>query len=231
MLKNIKSSYFSQIIFSFISEKRKLELFKYNKDIQNKLDITLYDFRQFSQKYIKYETKNKGKEYNFKDDTLIYEGEYLNGEKSKGKEYDCDILIFEGEYLNGQKWNGKGYDKNNNIAYELKNGKGYVKEYKDDKLIFEGEYKYGKRNGKGKEYDYNDNLIFEGEYINGKRNGKGKEYNNNCTIKFEGEYLYNHKIKGKTLINNKLEFEGEFLYDKKWKGKEYDEVSKQKVGK
>jgi len=28
-------------------------------------------------------------------------------------------------------------------------------------LIFEGEFKYGKRNGKGKEYDNNDKLIFE----------------------------------------------------------------------
>ena len=35
-----------------------------------------------------------------------------------------------------------------------------------------------KRNGKGKEYDYDGNLIFEGEYLNGKRNGKGKEYYN-----------------------------------------------------
>ena len=44
-------------------------------------------------------------------------------------------------------------------------------------MIFEGEYLNGKRNGKGKEYDYYGNLIFEGEYLNGKRwNGKGKEY-------------------------------------------------------
>ena len=39
---------------------------------------------------------------------LIFEGEYLNGEKNgKGKEYDSDgILIYEGEYLNGER-NGK----------------------------------------------------------------------------------------------------------------------------
>ena len=55
-----------------------------------------------------------------------------------------------------------------------------VKEYnKDDILLFEGEYLNGKRNGKGKEYDYKNFknfLIYEGEYLNGKRNGKGKEY-------------------------------------------------------
>ena len=36
---------------------------------------------------------------------LIFEGEYLNGEKNgKGKEYDeLGTLIFEGEYQNGVK--------------------------------------------------------------------------------------------------------------------------------
>ena len=36
-------------------------------------------------------------------------------------------------------------------------------------VIQEGEYINGKRNGKGKEYDYNGKLIFEGEYLNGER--------------------------------------------------------------
>ena len=54
---------------------------------------------------------------------------------------------------------------------EKEMGKG--KEYNyDGDLIFEGEYLNGKRNGKGKEYDYYDGkLIFEGEYLNGKRKG------------------------------------------------------------
>ena len=41
---------------------------------------------------------------------FIYEGEFKNGKKNgKCKEYDIDHeLIFEGEYLDGQKWNGKG---------------------------------------------------------------------------------------------------------------------------
>ncbi len=52
---------------------------------------------------------------------LIFEGEYLNG---KGKEYyNYDKIIFEGEYLNGKKWNGKGYNINNEIEYEIINGK------------------------------------------------------------------------------------------------------------
>ena len=63
-------------------------------------------------------------------------------------------MIFEGEYLNGKKWNGRINNENdNNIIYELKNGKGYFIEVMNDKhLLFEGEFLNGLRNGKGKEY-------------------------------------------------------------------------------
>ena len=67
-----------------------------------------------------------------------------------------------------------------------RNGKGKEYDY-EGKLKFEGEYLKGTRNGKGKEYKYCE-LKFEGEYLNGKRNGKGKEYNMFGTLIFEGEY-------------------------------------------
>ena len=46
-----------------------------------------------------------GKGKNYCDGILIYEGEYLNGERNgRGKEYERNgKLIFEGEYLNGEK--------------------------------------------------------------------------------------------------------------------------------
>ena len=63
--------------------------------------------------------KCKGKEY---DDNLIYEGEYLNGQKNGyGKEYNYDgKLIFEGKYLNGKMWEGKRieYDYKYNLIFE-----------------------------------------------------------------------------------------------------------------
>ena len=95
-------------------------------------------------------------------------------------------------------WNGKGYNNNDNIEFEINEGKGYIKEYNYyGKLEFEGEYLNGERNGKGKEYNYFDGeLIFEGEYLNGKRNGKGKEYNFLGNLIFEGEFL-NGKRNGK----------------------------------
>ena len=50
---------------------------------------------------------------------LIYEGNYLNGERhGKGKEYALNHLVFEGEYLNGKRWTGKAYDRvNNELMY------------------------------------------------------------------------------------------------------------------
>ena len=81
--------------------------------------------------YLNGEPHGKGKEYDDFDGNLEYEGEYINGKRNgKGKEYYSKRrLKFEGEYLNGKRWEGKGYDTNNNVVYELKNGKGLVKEY------------------------------------------------------------------------------------------------------
>ena len=85
---------------------------------------------------------------------LIFDGEYINGNK-KGKEYNNEgVLIFEGEYLDGKKWNGK------------------IKEYSFDKLEFEGQLKNGKRNGYGKEYFSDGTLCFAGNYLNGQRINK-----------------------------------------------------------
>ena len=51
-------------------------------------------------------------------DHLIYEGEYINGERNgKGKEYDIkNRIIYEGEYLKGKRHGkGKEYDNDNII--------------------------------------------------------------------------------------------------------------------
>ena len=89
---NIKSIYFSRILFSHLDEKIKLKVIKYNKKLQNNLDIKLINYKLYSGKYIIYETKFKGKEYDgYNNNDLIFEGEYLNGEKNgKGKEYNND---------------------------------------------------------------------------------------------------------------------------------------------
>ena len=52
--------------------------------------------------------RKEGKEYNY-DEKLVYEGEYLNGQRNgKGKIYNNDSeLIYEGEIKNGKR-HGKG---------------------------------------------------------------------------------------------------------------------------
>ena len=110
MLDNIKSIYFLKIIFLPIADIRKLELIKYNKTLQQKIDIKLINYKIFSRRYIIFNTNGKGKEYNSYNDNLVFEGEYLNRKRNgKGKEYNekFGTLIFEGEYLDGKR-NGKG---------------------------------------------------------------------------------------------------------------------------
>ena len=139
MLNKIKSLFILKKSFLHLSEKVKLNLFVHNKKFQYKFNIEIIDYKRISGRYIIYERKGKGKEYNSYNDKLIYEGEYLNGKRNgKGKEYNEEgYIIYEGEYLNG-KLNGKG------------------KEYYNGKLIFEGEYKNGLRKGQKNEFKSNE---------------------------------------------------------------------------
>ena len=109
LIENIKSFDVIKKIFSNLDEKIKLKSIKNNKKIQNIIHINLNNYKIFSGRYIEYETKGKGKEYNYWSGQLEYEGEYLNGKRNgKGKEYNWNgKLKFEGEYLNGKR-NGKG---------------------------------------------------------------------------------------------------------------------------
>ena len=220
ILNDLKSAYLRKNLFFFLSEKQKLEIIKYNKELQSNLFVDIYDYMYFSRvdrceliidkngkgeqtyfhSHIVYEgdflhgKKNgKIKKYSYKfydknDKKLIFEGEYKNGLRDgKGKEYyENGKLKFEGEFLNGNVLNGKGYNIKGELDYEIINGNGYIKEYDEKRnyLIYEGEYKNMKRNGKGKEYNYDGKIIFEGEYLDGKRwNGKG--YNNQSEIEYE----------------------------------------------
>ena len=99
---------------------------------------------------------------------------------------------------------------------------GYIKELFDGKEL-KGEYKNGKKNGKGKEFDYNGIIKFEGEYLNGERNGKGKEYNNEGELIFEGNYSEGIRDGYAKLYNEgKLIFKGEYSDGKiKGSGDEY----------
>ena len=212
--KSIESLYILKYIFSFLSEKQKLKIIIYNKDLQKKLDINIDNYKRIRGIYRVIERNGKGKEFNIYGE-LEFEGEYLSGKKyGKGKEYygKRDIyyigifesininlnekkyfqLKFEGEFWDDKRWNGKGYNINGKVKYILKNGNGYVEEYIKD-MKFEGEYLKGEKNGNGKEYYFilsNFNFF---EY-NGENNVEKKKYKK-CKI-YEGEYL-NGKSYGK----------------------------------
>ena len=191
VLLHIKSEKNIKEIFSYLSEKHILKLIIYHKQLQNLLGFDINQYKKISGKYKILEENGKGREFLINTNILIFEGEYLKGEKNgKGKEYNNNgILKFEGEYLKGKR-NGKGkeYNMNGKIGFDIIIRIG--NEYNNDReLIYEGEYLNGERNGKGKEYDKNGKLEYEGEYLNGERNGKGKEYNNDGKLIYEGEYL------------------------------------------
>ena len=109
-----------KIIFSFLNEKKKLNIIICNKKIQKKLEINIKNYEKISERYKIGERNGKGKEYNYFNDKLEFEGEYLNGKKNgKGKEYFSNgELYFEGEYLNGNKLRGMEYDINGILIYE-----------------------------------------------------------------------------------------------------------------
>ena len=85
MLKNIKSSYFIKILFSYIRDEIKLKLIQYNKNFQKIAEINVVNYKFLSGKYIIYEKCGKIKEFCGYNDNLIFEGEYSNC-KEIGKE-------------------------------------------------------------------------------------------------------------------------------------------------
>ena len=54
MLKNIKSTYFIKLIFTYIDESEKLKLVKCNKSLQKNMNLSIINFKHFSGKYLIY---------------------------------------------------------------------------------------------------------------------------------------------------------------------------------
>ena len=218
MLKNVKSFYFTKIVFSFLNDKLKLDFVKYNKKMQAYLDLDINHYKLFAGKYIIYEGNKKGKEYDF-NNKLIFEGEYLNRKKhGKGKLYNnSGDLIFEGNYFNGKR-NGKGkgieilegFNDSHTLIFEGEyrndkkwNGNIYQKDNKffaNNNSINEKKRIYEIKEGNGilKTYNiFSQYLLSEAEFKNGELNGKCKEYYPNEILLFEGEYKNGKKWNGK----------------------------------
>ena len=104
-LRAINSIYIKKSIFSFLLEKQKLKMIQYSKELQKICIIDIEYYKKISGKYKIVGNNGKWKEYIINANIMIFEGEYLNGERNgKGKEYYKNgKLKFDEEYLNGKK--------------------------------------------------------------------------------------------------------------------------------
>ena len=116
-------------------EKRQWLLILYNKNLQDKLNKRLINYKILIRK------NGYGKVYKY--EKVIYDRVFSDGKRNgKGKEFNVDgDILFEGENLNGKKWKGKGKEYHN-----------------ENNLIFEGEYSNGEIRVKIKDY-YRSGLI------------------------------------------------------------------------
>jgi len=94
---SVKSEYILKKIFSFLKDKEKLLLIRYNKFYQKLLEVNIKFYKKISGKIKIGEKNGYGKELYFHSFTLGFKGYYKNGKRNgKGKEYNYrGKLIFK----------------------------------------------------------------------------------------------------------------------------------------
>ena len=91
MLLILKSKYILQFIFDNLSKRKSLNFIKYNKNIQNQIDININDYKEFSEIYSSIEMEiipvnNKyGKFINIDKENEIFYHIYFNNNKEEIK--------------------------------------------------------------------------------------------------------------------------------------------------
>ena len=93
-LKKIKSNYFLSKIYYNISKKKSLEIVKYNKKLQNRINLSIKDYKEYSETFTTIELeiipcKDKyGKFINInKNDKLFYHIYFNDNKKEKNNKY------------------------------------------------------------------------------------------------------------------------------------------------
>ena len=91
IFKNLKGDYFLQKLFNHLSKKKSLEIIKYNKSIKNKINISIVDYKEYSDIYSSIEielkpAKNKyGNFININKENENYFHIYFNDKKPEIK--------------------------------------------------------------------------------------------------------------------------------------------------
>ena len=91
IFKNLKSDYFIRIIFNNLQKRRALEIVKYNKNIKNRINININNYKEYLEKYspIEIEIKpiknKKGKFITILEENKKFIHIYFNNDKEEIK--------------------------------------------------------------------------------------------------------------------------------------------------
>ena len=91
IFNNLKSDYFLQLLFKILVKKKSLDIIKYNKNIKNRININIKDYKEYSEIYTSIEIELKpvnnkyGRFINIKKENKIYYHIYFNDNKEEIK--------------------------------------------------------------------------------------------------------------------------------------------------
>ena len=99
IFKNLKSDYFLQILFNNLMKKKTLDIIKYNKNIKDRINITIKDYKEYSEIYSQIELEIKpankiyGKFIKINEENKMYYHIYFNDNKEEIKKNHLMIMI------------------------------------------------------------------------------------------------------------------------------------------
>ena len=77
--ESLKSDYFLQILFNNIKKKKSIDIVKYNKNIKKRINISINDYKEYSENYSSIEIEIKPVNNKFgKFFNIIYNGKYYH---------------------------------------------------------------------------------------------------------------------------------------------------------
>ena len=71
IFKNLKSDYFIRIIFDNLKKRKTLEMLKYNKNIKERINININEYKEYSEKYSSIEIEIKPVNHKYIDFIII----------------------------------------------------------------------------------------------------------------------------------------------------------------